>query len=85
MIDLVNSIELGDYDTSINIIGGLRDCSVIYKAIESHFNESDTLRGLISERNEFNLRTERSKKRIERAINSVFLGFKNQLLPRTTL
>ncbi len=78
MIDLVNSIELDNYDTSINIIGGLRDCSVIYKAIESHFNETDTLRGLISERNEFNLRTKKSKERVERAINRAFLQFRNQ-------
>jgi hypothetical protein len=78
MEKLNNTIKLGDYDTTINVIGGLRDCSVIYKAIESHFNEEDTLNDLISGRNEFNLRTERSRTRIERAIKRTFLQFNNQ-------
>ncbi len=67
-----------NYDTTINVIGGLRDCGVIFKAIESHFSHEDTLKDLISGRNEFNLRTERSRTRIERAINRSFLIFKNK-------
>jgi hypothetical protein len=78
MVVLNNANALGNYDTSINVIGGLRDISVIYKAIESHFNEKDTLNDLISCRNEFNLRTEKSRMRIEKAIEVSFLCFKNQ-------
>lgn len=55
------NLPTGDDDTTINIIGGLRDCSVIYKAIDSYFNETDTFQDLIANRNEFNLKTERSK------------------------
>ena len=66
------------YETTINVIGGLRDCGVIYKAIQSHFSEADTLNELISGRNEFNLRTERSRMRVERAVKRAFLHFKNQ-------
>ena len=66
-----------EYDTTINIIGGLKDCSVIYKAIEAHFSEDDSFDELISERNEFVLRTERSRNRIASAINSTFLSFFN--------
>lgn len=72
-----NTPELGNYDTTINVIGGLRDNSVIFKAIESHFSETDTLNDLISGRNEFNLRTERSRTRVERAVKGAFLHFKN--------
>ena len=68
----------GDYDTSLNVIGGLKDTNVIYKAIEAHFNAVDTLNDLISERNEFNLRTEKSRTRVERAVKSAFLQFKNE-------
>ena len=67
-----------DYDTTINVIGGLRDCGVIYKAIESYFSQVDTLKDLISDRNEFNLRTEKSRVRVERAVKGAFLHFKNQ-------
>ena len=75
MIDSNNIIKLDDYDTTINIIGGLRDIGVIYKAIDSYFSEEDTLHDLISVRNELNLRTERSRERIERAIRRGFLTF----------
>ncbi|MBA7540274.1 hypothetical protein ES705_32569 [subsurface metagenome] len=78
MIESNDAAVTINYDTTINVIGGLRDCGVIFKAIESHFSHKDTLKDLISGRNEFNLRTERSRKRIERAINRSFLTFKNK-------
>ena len=70
--------KLGDYDSAINVIGGLRDCSVIFKAIDSHFSQNDSFKELVNQRNEFNLRTERSRTRIERAIRKAFLQFYNQ-------
>ncbi len=73
-----NKAELGAYNTAINVIGGLRDCSVIFKAINSHFSQSDSLKELVKRRNEFNLRTEKSRTRIERAVRKVFLQFKNE-------
>ena len=65
------------YDTTINIIGGLKDYNVIYKTIEAYFNEDDSVKDLIVGRNELVLRTERSRLRITRAINSSFLHFLN--------
>lgn len=73
-----NTTELGEYNTAINVIGGLRDSSVIFKAIVSHFSQSDSLKELIHQRNEFNLRTEKSRTRIEREVRKVFLQFKNE-------
>ena len=78
MTESNDTMILGNYDTTINVIGGLKDCDVIYKAIESHFSKEDSLRDLISVRNEFNLRTEKSRTRIETAIRRTFLSFKNQ-------
>lgn len=75
---LNNTTELGVYDTAINVIGGLKDWSVIIKAVDSHFSQSDTLNELVNQRNEFNLRTERSRTRIEREVRKVFLQFSNQ-------
>ena len=68
----------GEYDTAINVIGGLRDSSIILKAIDAHFHQSDSLKELFRQRNEFNLRTERSRNRIEREIRNAFLTFKNE-------
>jgi len=73
-----NTAELGAYNTAINVIGGLRDCSVIFKAIESHFSQSDSLKELVNQRNEFNLRTEKSRTRIELEVRKTFLQFKNE-------
>lgn len=77
MEQLNNTTELGAYNTAINVIGGLRDCCVIFKAIDSHFSQSDSLKELVNQRNEFNLRTEKSRTRIQREVRKVFLQFKN--------
>ena len=78
MVEPGSSMKHDHYDTSLNIIGGLKDSHVIYKAIESYFDEKDTLNELISVRNEFNLRTEKSRARVERAVTGNFLYFINQ-------
>ena len=78
MEELNSKVQLGTYNTAINIIGGLRDCSVIFKAIDSHFSESDSLKDLVKTRNEFNLRTERSRIRVESEVRKSFLQFKNE-------
>lgn len=73
-----NTTELGEYNTAINVIGGLRDCSFIFKAIDTHFSQSDSLKELVKERNEFDLRTEKSRIRIEHEIRKSFLQFVNE-------
>lgn len=78
MEQLNKATDLGTYNTAINVIGGLKDCSVIFKAIDSHFSHSDSLKVLVNQRNEFNLRTERSRTRIEREVRKVFLQFRNE-------
>lgn len=75
---LNNTTEHGVYNTAINVIGGLRDCNVIFKAIDSHFSQSDSIKELVNQRNEFNLRTERSRTRIEREVRKAFLQFENE-------
>jgi len=78
MIRTNNTQKLGKYDTTLNVIGGLKDCNVIYRAIASYFSDTDSIKALISDRNEFNLRTERSRTRIESAVRVAFFNFKNQ-------
>ena len=70
--------ELVTYDTAINVIGGLKDISAIFKAINSHFNKNDSIEALIHERNELNLRTEKSRKRIEYEIKKSYVKFINE-------
>lgn len=67
-----------NYNTAINVIGGLSDSSVIFNAIDAHFSVLDTFNDFINNRNEFNLRTEKSRTRIEREVRKTFLQFKNE-------
>jgi hypothetical protein len=62
------------YDTAINIVGGLQDISIIDEAIATQVASSAN-----STATKFNIqvRTEKSKSRIERAIKKSFLHFKN--------
>lgn len=78
MEDSESRIDLGVYDTALNVIGGVKDYGVIFKAIDSHFSQSDSFKDLVNLRNEFHLRTERSRTRVERAVRKNFLEFKNQ-------
>ena len=73
-----SATETDGYDTAINVIGGLRDCIVIFKAIDAHFSESDSLKELIEQRNEFSLRTEKSRARVQREIQKAFVHFKSE-------
>lgn len=65
------------YDTSINVIGGLKDFSIIMRVIEAYFSNNDSVGELIHKRNEFNIPTEKSRKRIESALVNGFLRFKD--------
>lgn len=69
--------ELGAYNTAINVIGSLRDSGIIIKAISSYFDQADSTEEFFKQRNEYNLRTERSRDRIEREVRKVFLHFEN--------
>lgn len=78
MDKLKHTNQSDSYDTTINVIGGLRDCDIIIKAINSNFSPTDSFGDLITKRNEFDLRTERSRDRVERAVKRGFLQFKGQ-------
>ncbi|MBF0303389.1 MAG: DUF1819 family protein [Desulfamplus sp.] len=73
-----NSMIADNYDTTLNVIGGIKDCGVIYKSIDSYCKHNDSLNDLVLRRNEFNLRSEKSRIRVERAVRLAFLQFKNQ-------
>ena len=79
MVKTVESLPgiLEKYDTTINVIGGIKDYSAIFKVINSYFDGGDSVNQLIYQQNGFNLRTAKSRERIEKAINKAFLNFKN--------
>ena len=48
------------------------------KQLTPFFSQEDSIRDLASHRNEFNLRTEKSRTRVELAVRRSFLQFYNQ-------
>lgn len=65
------------YNTDINIVGSIPDYHLIYKALPMLFREDETLNKILVTDNEFNLRTEKSRKRFLSALNSAFVNENN--------
>lgn len=62
------------YNTDINIVGSIPDYHLIYKALPLLIANDDKLIQLLVKDNEFNLRTEKSRKRFLSALNSAFVN-----------
>jgi len=63
------------YNTDINIIGGIRDTSIIHKTVDAYLTKGDFKENDLQIREELGVRTERSQERIDRAIRRNFLEF----------
>ena len=66
------------YNTDINIIGSIPDYNIVSKAIALHSQTKDALEDCIIKNNEFDFRTEKSRKRFVAALYSAFINFKNE-------
>lgn len=63
-----------NYNSDINIIGSIPDYHLIYKALPLLIAKDDQLIKLLVKDNEFNLRTEKSRKRFLSVLNSAFIN-----------
>lgn len=62
------------YNTDINIVGSIPDYHLIYKALPLLITKDDKLMQILVKDNEFNLRTEKSRKRFLSVLNSAFIN-----------
>lgn len=62
------------YNTDINIVGSIPDYHLIYKALPLLIAKDDKLMQILVKDNEFNLRTEKSRKRFLSVLNSAFVN-----------
>lgn len=62
------------YNTDINIIGSIPDYHLIFRALPLLVNERDQLEKLLVTDNEFNFRTEKSRRRFLTVLNSAFIN-----------
>lgn len=62
------------YNTDINIIGSIPDYHLIYKALPLLLNDPKELENILVTNNEFDFRTEKSRKRFLSALNSAFVS-----------
>lgn len=68
-----------NYNTDINIIGSIPDYHLIYKSLPLLYAEDEMLEKILVADNEFNLRTEKSRKRFLSALSSAFVTEHNSL------
>jgi len=66
---------LESYDTVIKDIAGLKDYSLIFHILEAYFNEPDSTGTLINDENEFDIRTIKTRTKVNWAINKSILQF----------
>lgn len=62
------------YNTDINIIGSIPDYHLIFKALPLLINDPEGLENILVTNNEFDFRTEKSRKRFLSALNSAFIS-----------
>lgn len=66
------------YNTDINIIGSIPNYQLILKTLKMYSKNSDKIEEMIIKNNEFDFRTEKSRKRFLSGVESAFLNFKNE-------
>ena len=69
---------MNTYNSDINIIGGIPDYQLIFKAIELYTAGKDAMEDAIIKRNEFDFKTENARKRFLAAVTSTFLNFQRE-------
>ena len=65
---------MSNYNTDINIIGSIPDYHLIYKALPLLLNDPKELKNILVTNNEFDFRTEKSRKRFLSVLNSAFVS-----------
>ena len=71
------TLKVNNYNTDINIIGSIPDYHLIYKALPMLLNNQSELENMLVSNNEFDFRTEKSRKRFLSALNSALVNENN--------
>ena len=66
-----------EYNTAIKDIAGLKDYTLIFPIIDAYFAEKKSPSLLVTEENEFDIRTSKTRNKVNWAINKAILRFKN--------
>ena len=66
-----------EYNTAIKDIAALKDYTLIFNILAAYFNEPNSIKSLISDENEFDIRTIKSRTKVNWAINKTILQFIN--------
>jgi len=74
----INNEHLGEYNTAIKDIAGIKDYSLIFNIINTHFCEPESTDSKITDKNEFDIRASKSRTKVSWAINKSILQFVNE-------
>lgn len=77
MTEHIKNENLGEYNTAIKDIAGVKDYTLIFNIINAHFTEPDSIDSKITEKNQFDLRASKTRTKVNWAINKSILQFIN--------
>lgn len=78
IIEKMNNEDLSEYNTAIKDIAGIKDYSLIFNVINAHFEEQNSTSSLIADENEFDIRSSKTRTKVNWAINKSILRFINE-------
>jgi hypothetical protein len=73
-----NKDQYQEYDTTIKDLGGIKDVNLFFKAIELYFSTELSLHDSLVINNDFDIRTVKTRKKTEWALNKTILKFLNK-------
>ncbi|WMS94479.1 DUF1819 family protein [Pseudoalteromonas sp. HL-AS2] len=78
MKDELEKINTQDYNTAIKDIAGLKDYTLIFNIISAYFFEPNLTGSKITDENEFDIRTSKTRTKVSWAINKSILQFASE-------
>ncbi|EPO2880407.1 BrxA family protein [Vibrio cholerae] len=78
MKDLIEKMSVQDYNTAIKDIAGLKDYTLVFNIISAYFFEPNLTDSKITDENEFDIRTSKTRNKVSWAINKAIIKFINQ-------
>lgn len=78
MTENISNGHLGEYNTAIKDIAGIKDYSLIFNIINAYFSEPESAGSKITDGNEFDVRASKTRTKVSWAINKSILQFANE-------
>lgn len=73
-----DSKAFDEYNTAIKDIAGLKEYSLVFNIINAYFYEPESIESKVTNDNEFDIRTSKTRSKVSWAINKIIINFLNE-------